>query len=133
MKMIYLILFTASATLLLLGSIITFALPIEESFAARLVTAPEQWDIVFTGGNTTNISVAKDPASAKALLLKFLTKNRMPTYRTLGHVAYGLMIVCIFSLVGLIREGQFRKKQRSAEQAPPPYSSPAAGSESGEA
>ena len=133
MKMIYLILFATSATLLLFASIITFAPPIEESFAVALVSVPEQWDIVFTRDDTTNISIAKDPASAKTLLLRFLTKNRMPTYRTLGHVAYGLMIVCAFSLVGLIREGQFRKKQRSAKQAPPPNSSPAASSESGEA
>ncbi|NLB69495.1 MAG: hypothetical protein GX804_07410 [Lentisphaerae bacterium] len=133
MKMIYLILFTASATLLVLGSIITFALPIEESFADRLVKAPEQWDIVFAGGDTTTIFTARDPAAAKALLLTFLAKNHMPTYRTLGHVAYGLMMVCVFSLVGLIRESQFKKKQQRAEQSPPPYSSPAAGSETGEA
>ena len=78
MKMIYLILFAASATLLLFASIITFAPPIEESFAVALVSIPEQWDIVFTRDDTTNISIAKDPASAKTLLLRFLTKNRMP-------------------------------------------------------
>ena len=96
MKMIYLILFTGSATLLLLGSIISFALPVEEYFAACLVKVAEQWDIVFFGDDTTTISIARDPASAKALLLTFLSKNHMPTNRTIGHVAYGLMVVCGF-------------------------------------
>ena len=133
MKMIYLILLTTTATLLLLGSFITFAIPNEESFAARLVQNPSKWDIVFLGDDTTGISIAKDTKTAKSLLLDFLTKNRLPTYRTIGHVAYALMIICAFSLTGLIRENKFKRGRQHAEQSPPPYSSPAAGSESGEA
>ena len=126
MKMIYLILFTASATLLLLGSFITFAPPIEESFAAHLVSLPEQWDIAFLGEEPIGIFIAKDSKAAKSLLLTFLTKNQLPTYRSIGHVAYGLMIVCAFSLVGMIRENKFKRKRQDTEPSargdgiPPP-------------
>ena len=127
MKMIYLILFTASATLLLLGSFISFAIPIEESFAARLVQTPDRWDIVFLGDDTTGIFIAKDTKTAKSLLMEFLTRHRLPTYRTVGHIAYALTIICAFSLVGLIRENRFKKERQRAEPAGGAYVSPAAG------
>ena len=131
--MIYLILLSASATLLLLGSLISFAPPFEESFAVHLVQTPDKWDIIFLGNDTTGISIAKDTKTAKRILIDFLTQNRLPTFRTYGHIAYALMIIAAFSIVGLIRENTFKKERQRAEQSPPPYSSPAAGSESGEA
>jgi hypothetical protein len=98
-------------SILLLGSFITFSLPAEEFFADHLVQSPEKWNIEFDRSDSYETWIAKDSKTAKSLLLKFLSKNRLPSYRRLEHIAYSLMIVCAFSLVGLVRETRFKKER----------------------
>lgn len=93
----------------------TLVLGQEEKYAARLVHSPEKWNMELAEIAPTDTPIAKDSAEAKSMLLTFLSNNKLPSYRSLSHFVYSLMLVCAFSLIGLIREIQFKRKQRKSE------------------
>lgn len=100
---------------LALGACIDLAIPPEELLTACLVKQPEDWTITLT--NSNSLIDSRDANGVKTLLIQFLTKNRMPTYAHAGQVAQLLLVVCVFSMVGWIRESQIEKRQKAANHA----------------
>jgi len=115
MKSFYRYLFCISAFALVYSSVISVAVPVEESFASMLASYPDGWDIVAL--TDKSFGYVTEPQKAKHLLVSFLKNNKHPTYRSLEHASYGIFIVLVFSLVGWLREKRVERK--IAEHAPP--------------
>jgi len=122
MKSIYRSLFIVSTVLLTLGSLISFGVPPEESFASRLARTPEHWKIIFV--STDHLGFAKDPETAKKVLLEFLNNNENPTDMRVEYSGAGLFIISVFSLIGWIREHRIENRL-TAEPLASDYRCPA--------
>lgn len=108
MKSIYRAIFLFCTFLLILGFIVCFAIPPDESFASQLERNPDIWQIHIEPSHQA--WVGRDDNGAKELLLTFLHNNHVPTDKKLGYTAIGLVIIAIFSGIGFLRERYYEKK-----------------------
>ena|SRR3989338_357203 len=111
MKPFYRSLFIFSCFLLIIGYLVCFGVPKEEVFAYRMAKYPDQWQLSID--KTAKFSLmTTDDHEGKELLLKFLRNNQNPTYKGLRYIGIGLLMIAVFSYIGLLREKYLEKRQK---------------------
>lgn len=111
MKPFYRSLFILSCFLLIIGYLVCFANPLEESFAYSMAKYPDQWQLAIDKTAKFGL-MTTDDQKGKDLLLKFLRNNQTPTYKKLRYIGIGLLMIAVFSYIGLLREKYFEKRQK---------------------
>ena len=111
MKTLYRVAFIVSVIWLVLGTVITFATPMDESVARRLSRNPQAWELKITDQNTDEI-YPTDEKVLKDMLLRFIEKNPSPSNQKREHADTLVLLVTLLALVGWLRERYIEKKMK---------------------